>query len=423
MNRVEQWLYDLVKANPRLKVRIRNLYQRLFDLVPVQRMATAYEIETRKGYFFGFHDKCPWSVDEKRLLAHRVTAPFRMPEAEDELEVGFFSGERYEHYSRVGSTRAWNWHMGAMLQWVGNSDRMLYNDFDGRRLLARIVEPDGRLAGELPVPVAVLSADGAKALSYNFPRLQRTPHKYGYANGTDPDAARLVPSSHGIHIVDVNSGTMRLLFSVADIRAIRPEPSMEGAFHYFSHCQFSPSGKRFSFYHRWTPGKERLWTRMISSNLEGNDLHIFPTSGMVSHYSWRDDQHVLAYAQVQPYGDGYYLFEDESGEFHPVGRKTLTSDGHPSFALDHRWFVTDTYPDRYRVRLLVLYDMEKGKRYDLARIYSPPNYHGDLRCDLHPRWSRGGTKICFDSAHTGQRSLCTINLEDDLSTAGMPRSL
>jgi hypothetical protein len=423
LNQVERLLYDLVKANPRLKVQIRNVYQRLFDLVPAKRTATAYEIESRRGYFFGFHDKCPWSADEKRLLAHRIIAPLHMPRPEAEIEVGFFSGDGYRDYTPIGSTRAWNWHMGAMLQWMGNSDRMLYNDFDGRRLLARIVGPDGRSVGELPAPVAALSPDGAKALSHNFSRLQSTPHKYGYANGIDPEATCLVPSSHGIHIIDINSGTMRLLFSVADIRAIQPELSMEGTFHYLSHCQFSPSGRRFSFYHRWTLGKGKLCTRLISSDLEGNDLHIFPASGMVSHYSWRDEQHILAYARVQPYGDGYFLFEDAGGDVCPVGRKIFTSDGHPSFAPDRRRFITDTYPDRYRVRLLVLYDMEKNKRFDLARIYSPPAFLNDLRCDLHPRWSRGGTMICFDSAHTGERTLCTIDLSDDLSRSGEPRSL
>lgn len=423
LNKVEMLCYNLVKANPRLKVKIRNVYQRFFDLVPAKRMATTYEIETRRGFFFGFHDKCPWSVDEKRLLAHRVTVPFRMPRPEDEMEVGFFSGERFQDYTRTASTRAWNWHMGAMLQWVGSSDRILFNDFDGRRLLARIVDRDGRMTGELPAPVAALNWDGSTALSHNFPRLQNTPHKYGYANGTDPEADHLVPKSHGIQIIDVNLGTTRPLFSVADIRAIRPELSMEGAFHYFSHCQFAPSGTRFSFYHRWLIDSHKVFTRLISCDVEGKDLHIFPALGMVSHYSWRDDKHILAYARAQPHGDGYYLFEDGSGEFQPVGRKVFSSDGHPSFAPDHRRFITDTYPDRYRVRYLVLYDMERSKRYDLARIYSPPNYINDLRCDLHPRWSRGGSMICFDSAHTGERALCTVSFKDDLNGSREPRSL
>lgn len=423
MNKLERLIYNLVKANPRLKVRIRDSYQRLFDLAPIGRMATAYGIEARNGFFFGFHDKCPWSADEERLLAHRITAPVDTPRPEDELEVGFFSGEGFQHFTRVGTTRAWNWHMGAMLQWVGESDRILFNGFDGRKLVALLMEPDGRKAGVLPAPVAALAPNGGKAVSLNFPRLQRTPHKYGYAHGDDPDADRLVPSTHGLSVIDVSSGSVHLLMSVADICAIRPEPSMEGAFHYVSHCQFSPTGERFIFYHRWTPGKDKVLTRMISTDLQGSHVHVFPTLGMVSHYSWQDGGHVLAYARASPWGDGYYLFEDQSENYRPVGRGSLVSDGHPSFASDARWFATDTYPDRSRMRRLILYDLARSRRYDLARLHSPAAYRDHLRCDLHPRWSRSATMVCFDSAHNGERSLCTIDLGDVVAEGGEPRSL
>ncbi len=33
------------------------------------------------------------------------------------------------------------------------------------------------------------------------------------------------------------------------------------------------------------------------------------------------------------------------------------------------------------------------------------NQNGDLRCDLHPCWSRRGNRICFDSMHEGRRAV------------------
>ncbi len=417
MNSLESLVHNRLKTNPFLKDRVRDIYQRLWDLVPVKRTASAYNIEIREGFFFGFHDKCPWSGDGTMLLAHRFNIPLRMPESDDSVEIGYFSGSAYNQFSPVATTRAWNWHQGAMLQWVGNSSNIIFNDFDGQHHIARIVDCHGKAVTTLPLPVAALSADGSLALSYSFARLRGTPFGYAYANGADPEIDSLIPSKGGLYLIDVASGKTKLLFTVADIAACQPTPSMHEAFHYFSHCQFSPSSRRFKFLHRWTKPDGPQHTRMISSDLEGGKIHIFPTAGMVSHVAWQDDMHIVAYARTEEFGDKYYRFQDMSNEYAAIGLNAFSSDGHPSFSRDGRWMLTDTYADRFRRRYLILYDTQQQKRYDLATLYSPREYAGNLvsgaiRCDLHPRWSRDNRMICFDSAHTGKRALCTITLGD-----------
>jgi len=52
------------------------------------------------------------------------------------------------------------------------------------------------------------------------------------------------------------------------------------------------------------------------------------------------------------------------------------------------------------------------KRVDLGRYYSPPELTGPIRCDLHPRFNRDGTAICFDSAHEGTRQLYTLDFHE-----------
>src|SRR5437660_4396697 len=112
MNTIELAVYNLVKRNPRLKMGVRNAYQRICDVVPVKRAESAYEIIAREGFYFGFHDKTPWSADETKLLANRVLVPLRMPQPDDELEVGFVQGSEYREFVPVGRTRAWNWQQG-----------------------------------------------------------------------------------------------------------------------------------------------------------------------------------------------------------------------------------------------------------------------------------------------------------------------
>ena len=192
---------------------------------------------------------------------------------------------------------------------------------------------------------------------------------------------------------------------------------MGGAKHFLTHCLFSPSGQRFLFLHRWVRNENFTFTRMLSCDVNGRDMHLFPTHDMVSHIAWQDESHVLAYCRSTDDKDAYILFRDMSQEYRLVGTHDFTSDGHPQFPGNSSgWFITDTYPDRFRRSYLILYDMLKEKRFDLGYFRQPLQFKEAVRCDLHPRWNHTGTSVCFDSAHTSKRSLCTMDIGDSLST-------
>lgn len=79
--------------------------------------------------------------------------------------------------------------------------------------------------------------------------------------------------------------------------------------------------------------------------------------------------------------------------------------------------LTDTYPNRFRVCNVLLFDMTKSQSTTLASLKSPryfaaPSFEKNWHCDLHPRWNRNATAVCFDAAHTGVRSLCTMNVKE-----------
>jgi Tol biopolymer transport system component len=85
----------------------------------------------------------------------------------------------------------------------------------------------------------------------------------------------------------------------------------------------------------------------------------------------------------------------------------MPRDGHCSDSPDaaRRLIANDTYPDAEQRRTLYVFDTATERRTDLGRYYSPPELTQDYRVDLHPRWSRDGRQLCFDSAHEGTRQL------------------
>ena len=95
----------------------------------------------------------------------------------------------------------------------------------------------------------------------------------------------------------------------------------------------------------------------------------------------------------------------------------FSNDGHPSYCpTDNHLIVTDSYPNRARVADVKLLrdDDPDGKNVNvIARVFAPFKYDNDTRCDLHPRWKRDGSAVCFDSVFEGRRGLYVVNLKDN----------
>ena len=105
---------------------------------------------------------------------------------------------------------------------------------------------------------------------------------------------------------------------------------------------------------------------------------------------------------------------DQSNDYTILDEEVFSENGHPSYS-NEGLIITDTYPNRYRVQSLIQYN-DINKEYEvLAKLKAPFSFTGGVKCDLHPRWDRSGRNICFDSAHTGKRALCTLNLDSSLS--------
>ena len=368
-------------------------------------------------HFFGYYEKSPWDTTGHYMLGMAVPFADREPTPADAATIGLIDTAHENAgaaWRPVAQTRAWNWQQGCMLQWMPTApDRLIvYNARQTARFLGVVLDVRTGAERVLSRPVYALSPRGDAAMSLNFSRIARTRPGYGYDGIPDPGRDVPAPEDDGVWRLDVTTGESRLVLSIAQVAAVRPQPDMDGAEHWINHAQFSTDGSRFAFLHRWRRPAEPGWrTRLFTAGPDGSGLCLLAEEGMVSHYDWRDPSHLLAWARCDG-TDRYWLFADRSKERTVVGEGVLTCDGHCSYSPDRRWILTDTYPDAEHRRTLLLYRPEDGARVELGRFYSPPELAGPVRCDLHPRWSRDGRQVCIDSAHEGSRQMYVVDVAD-----------
>ncbi|RKU26018.1 hypothetical protein C6497_14640 [Candidatus Poribacteria bacterium] len=109
-------------------------------------------------------------------------------------------------------------------------------------------------------------------------------------------------------------------------------------------------------------------------------------SSNISRLTNPPNHHFFGYYGINPW--------DSNGEYHLA----LETDFH-------------TYPrgtERYTE--LMLYNITENRKVFLGKFQQDKQFTGDIRCDLHPRWSTDGKTITFDSIHENTRQIYCIDL-------------
>ena len=411
MNKLEAFVYQRVKNNYLLKDAVRNVYQAFYDLLPNYESHFEHEPIVLEDSFFGFHDVKPFSSDNSKLLACRLTIPLRMPTQDDVLLVGYYAGERYGEWHPLGETRAWNYHKGCRLQWLDDL-HLIYNTCEGGWLnatICHVATGEHRLVGW---PIDSVSADGLWATTFSYGRLEKLMPGYGYAVSDDEAFLdQSAPASTGLYLVDLTKNERQLLVSLEQLAQLQPDESMADTTHFVTHTEFSPCGRYVAFLHRWYKGTFKR-TRLVVLDLQTRQFHVSPTSGMVSHYVWDPQNGIVAYCRMQDIDSHVFFTDPTMRHWKRCGYPRLNSDGHHHF-IDRDIFVVDTYPDKYRHIKLWKVNVKTDEVSLLAdakslKQFVNPDINHNWKCDMHPRVSADGTLVSFDSTHTGRRSLCVM---------------
>ena len=380
-----------------------------------------------KFHWFGYYDKFQFDPTGRYVLGMEVDFEHRGPRADDVIRIGMVDLEDGDKWIELGTSRAWGWQQGCMLQWVpGTKSQILWNDRQDGRFVCRIMDTATRKRRTIPYPIYTVTPDGRFGASVDFGRIQDMRPGYGYAGCPDPNKNDMAPKNSGIWLVDLATGKGKLIVTLADVAKIPfPGRNVTGAKHYFNHLLFNADGKRLEFLHRYRPngGRGGFITRMMTCNLDGSDIRTVDPSGRTSHFIWRGTDKILAWSRYKN-SNGFFLYEDKpgGGRVSQVGKGVMTVNGHCTYLPGNQWILNDTYPrGKERTQNVYLYHVATGKRISLGEFHLPRKYSGEWRADTHPRFSRNGEKVCIDSPHGGKgRQLYLIDISKIIAKPPKP---
>lgn len=388
-------------------------------------------------HWFGYYDKQQVDATGRYALSNQVDVFFRSPTPDDLLQVGLIDLEKDNQWTRLGQSSAWGWQQGCMLQWLpGSSEEVIWNARLEDSFVSIIYNIKTGQRRILPKPIYTLSPDGKTGFGIDFARLQFFRPGYGYAT-LDNAVPEKAPTDTGIYRMDLQTGENQLILSYADLAQLeRPLGSVAENYHWINHLLVNPAGNRLIFLNRSRPyptpeeyrkgtgqdlqGDDLYVTRAITVGTDGNDLYALNDSGQFSHFIWKGDDAICAWAEPEEKKQkAFYLFQDKSKQYQVVGEEAMSVNGHNTYVpnTNNEWILNDTYPEgEERLQTLYLYHVPTKRKVILGRFHEPEKFSGEWRCDLHPRTNPSGTTVYFDSTHEGgKRQMYQVDIQDILN--------
>lgn len=393
------------------------------------------------SHFFGFYDICPWDPQDREICLLRFPLPLdHHPDGSDTADICVWRPDT-GIMNKIAETTAWNFQMGARLRWLSNGT-LLFNDIERERDCTRIISREGVVLKTLPKGIATLSADEEVGIAPPYARLGAHYTPYGYRGAKCESMAAPHPADDGVWSVDLRTGTEKLLFSMDELSKTARLP--ENTVQFVSHPTFSPGGSRFIFAHTYETSDGANFSNLFLADRDGKNLRLLLTE-KCGHMDWIDDDTILIWTRLSralKFARRLDLFRSPIARFavqscrkwHGKVRNSLISegfyrvsladpalkeriatdtilvDGHLCIHPSGRMLVGDTYPGPDNHLQLFLYSFQSGKRVNISRFNHGVLFKdGGLRCDLHPRWNRAGTRIAVDTCEKGVRRLAVVD--------------
>ncbi len=400
------------KIIKKILIYLRYLLYRYFIKNNIKSFYTFKNIQTKKVSntslsFFGYYNISPEN-NQKEILFLRVGSEKERSSIDESAKIYLKLAD--ESFSEISQSKTWNWQQGCMLQFFPQNDnQIIFNDYDDKtsQYISKVINKNGNLIRKYNIPINNVSKNGKFALSLNYDRLAIMRPDYGYFKHINYSLPN--DNDDGIWYLDMETGDIKLIITLEQLKNFYPTITMKGAKHKVNHIDISPNGERFMFLHRWI-GVQGRFMRLITAKIDGTELYILNGDKMTSHSCWWGNDKIISFCYTSEFGNAYTVFTDKASKRQLLSSKLPGHDGHPSVSPTGKWLITDSYPGLDRMSFLYLYNMENDNLIVLGRFFQPLRYQGEMRIDLHPKWNKTGDKIYFESGHQGKRCLYVINL-------------
>ncbi len=381
-----------------------------------------------KHHWFGYYDKLQFDPTNRFVLCMEVDFEGRSPEPDDQIKIGMVDLKNNDKWIDLGTSNAWSWQQGCMLQFVPGSDSMvIWNDRIDGKFVSHLLNIYTKKENILPFAVYALSPDGKHAVTTDFERIQDTRPGYGYAGIPDPNHDNLAPDNAGIYLCNLETQKKELIITYRQM-VDRPKLPDEDAEldrktqkNWFNHLLFNTDGSRFIFLHRWkSKAKKDVggWiTLMYTSDLKGEEINLVDPSNYTSHFIWKNDTQIAAWTRQPSHGNGFYVFTDgKPDETYVLNQEKMPVNGHNTYIPGNsNWILNDSYPDKERFQHVYLFNTETDVKIPLGEFFLPIEYKGEWRCDTHPRASNDGKMVCIDCpTKNGGRQLVLMEISGNL---------
>ena len=352
----------------------------------------------KREIFFGYHDK-------KNILGNKILF-HSLKENKKNAEICFKNLDINSKIIKITNTPYWSWQLGSQLQWLGkDQNKIIFNSQKNKKNISTIFNlKKNQVELHINYPIFSLDKTGKYMISINFKNLLKNRKGYGYSYENNSKIFK------GFYLINIKSKTYTVNRYVSLKKIKKDVGFKKNSNYYINHLNFSPDKKKIIFF-LIKNSKLRRQTNLISYDIQSNISRHYKEIINPSHYCWIENKTLVLTSNTNS-NYKYGCLNLNSNKFKLIINNDLKYDGHPmQHPKNKNLILTDTYPNILGYQKLLIIDLKKNRVIWKKNIFSSQKYIGFKRCDLHPRWSSDGKKICIDTTMNGKREIGIINFD------------